>query len=136
MIVGLRGMTAEEDVAVVMNRFHFDTCFGQQRVGITSRSAPERIEPNAQSCLLDHGEIDQLFQSVEIHPAGIKRLRRYFRILNCWRGVAQTSNLRLNFFVTSGRAGAPSGVENLMPLYSGGLWDAVKFSAPSAPDRI
>src|SRR2546422_1866893 len=25
--------------------------------------------------------------------------------------------------VTSGRAGAPSGVENLIPLYSGGLWE-------------
>src|SRR5690348_10170716 len=39
-------------------------------------------------------------------------------------------------FVTSGRAGAPSGVENLIPLYSGGLWEAVKFSAPSAADLI
>ena len=29
-------------------------------------------------------------------------------------------------------AGAPSGVENLMPLYSGGLCEAVKFIAPSA----
>ena len=29
--------------------------------------------------------------------------------------------------VTSGRAGAPSGVENLMPLYSGGLCEAVKL---------
>jgi hypothetical protein len=32
--------------------------------------------------------------------------------------------------VTSGRAGAPSCVENLMPLYSGGLWLAVKLMAP------
>ena len=32
--------------------------------------------------------------------------------------------------VTSGRAGAPSWVENLMPLYSGGLWEAVKLIAP------
>src|SRR5690348_1483560 len=38
--------------------------------------------------------------------------------------------------VTSGSAGAPSGVENLIPLYSGGLWEAVKFSAPSAADLI
>ena len=35
-------------------------------------------------------------------------------------------------FVTSGSAGAPSGVENLMPLHSGGLCDAVKLMAPSA----
>jgi hypothetical protein len=35
-------------------------------------------------------------------------------------------------FVASGRAGAPSGVENLMPLYSGGLCEAVKLIAPSA----
>src|SRR5205823_11558066 len=34
--------------------------------------------------------------------------------------------------VTSGRAGAPSGVENLIPLYSGGLCEAVKLMAPSA----
>jgi hypothetical protein len=34
--------------------------------------------------------------------------------------------------VASGSAGAPSGVENLMPLYSGGLWEAVKLMAPSA----
>src|SRR6266568_109301 len=33
-------------------------------------------------------------------------------------------------FVTSGSAGAPSCVENLMPLYSGGLCDAVKLIAP------
>ena len=32
--------------------------------------------------------------------------------------------------VTSGNAGAPSCVENLMPLYSGGLCDAVKLIAP------
>src|ERR1700730_15276704 len=36
------------------------------------------------------------------------------------------------FFVTSGKAGHPSGVENLMPLYSGGLCDAVKLITPSA----
>src|SRR4029077_19282629 len=36
------------------------------------------------------------------------------------------------FFVTSGSAGAPSGVENLIPLYSDGLCDAVKLIAPSA----
>jgi hypothetical protein len=33
-------------------------------------------------------------------------------------------------FVTSGKAGAPSWVENLMPLYSGGLCEAVKLIAP------
>src|SRR5260370_12715643 len=38
--------------------------------------------------------------------------------------------------VTSGSAGAPSGVENLMPLYSGGLCEAVKLMAPSALDWI
>src|SRR5437773_12567784 len=38
--------------------------------------------------------------------------------------------------VTSGRAGAPSGVENLIRLYSGGLWEAVKFIAPSARSRV
>src|ERR1700683_2825473 len=38
--------------------------------------------------------------------------------------------------VTSGSAGAPSGVENLMPLYSGGLCEAVKLMAPSAFDWI
>src|ERR1035438_2267325 len=38
--------------------------------------------------------------------------------------------------VTSGSAGAPSGVENLMPLYSGGLCEAVKLIAPSALDWI
>ncbi len=32
--------------------------------------------------------------------------------------------------VASGSAGAPSGVEYLMPLYSGGLCDAVKLIAP------
>src|SRR5438552_12319195 len=36
------------------------------------------------------------------------------------------------FFVTSGRAGQPSDVENLIALYSGGLCDAVKLIAPSA----
>src|SRR5215472_16365229 len=36
------------------------------------------------------------------------------------------------FLVTSGNAGQPSGVENLMPLYSGGLWEAVKLITPSA----
>src|SRR5436309_6875841 len=38
--------------------------------------------------------------------------------------------------VASGNAGAPSEVENLMPLYSGGLCDAVKLIAPSAFDRM
>src|ERR1700690_1685831 len=37
-------------------------------------------------------------------------------------------------WVASGSAGAPSGVENLMPLYSGGLWEAVKLMAPPAFD--
>ncbi len=37
--------------------------------------------------------------------------------------------------VTSGSAGAPSDVENLMPRYRGGLWLAVKFRAPAAPRR-
>src|SRR5579872_3550621 len=32
--------------------------------------------------------------------------------------------------VTSGSAGAPSGLEYLMPLYSGGLWEAVKLMDP------
>src|ERR1700686_5787406 len=36
------------------------------------------------------------------------------------------------FFVTSGSAGQPSGVENLIPLYSGGLCEAVKLITPSA----
>src|SRR5579862_7995992 len=36
------------------------------------------------------------------------------------------------FLVTSGKAGHPSGVENLIPLYSGGLCDAVKLITPSA----
>src|SRR6185369_16382234 len=36
------------------------------------------------------------------------------------------------FFVASGSAGAPSGVENLIPLYSGGLCEAVMLMAPSA----
>src|SRR5579863_2848975 len=36
------------------------------------------------------------------------------------------------FLVTSGSAGQPSGVENLMPLYSGGLCEAVKLMTPSA----
>ncbi len=38
--------------------------------------------------------------------------------------------------VTSGSAGAPSGVENLMPLYSGGLCEAVKLMAPSELRRM
>ena len=33
---------------------------------------------------------------------------------------------------TAGSAGAPSGVENFIPLYSGGLCEAVKLMAPSA----
>ena len=33
-------------------------------------------------------------------------------------------------FVASGSAGAPSGVEYLMPLYSGGLCEAVKLMEP------
>src|SRR5258708_24006538 len=36
------------------------------------------------------------------------------------------------FLVTSGNAGQPSGVENLIPLYSGGLCEAVKLITPSA----
>src|ERR1700730_5464430 len=36
------------------------------------------------------------------------------------------------FLVTSGNAGHPSGVENLIPLYSGGLCEAVKLMTPSA----
>src|ERR1035438_7103351 len=32
--------------------------------------------------------------------------------------------------VTSGSEGAPSGVENLMPLYSGGLCEAGKLKGP------
>ncbi len=35
-------------------------------------------------------------------------------------------------YVISGSAGAPSGVENLIPWYSGGLCDAVKLIAPHA----
>src|SRR5438552_13125042 len=38
-------------------------------------------------------------------------------------------------FVTSGRAGAPLAVENFRPLYSGGLWEAVKLIAPIALRR-
>src|SRR5260221_13436406 len=38
--------------------------------------------------------------------------------------------------VTSGSAGEPSGVENLMPLYSGGLCEGVKLMALSALDWI
>src|SRR5689334_8280473 len=38
-------------------------------------------------------------------------------------------------FVTSGSAGAPFAVENLRPLYSGGLWEAVKLMAPIALRR-
>src|ERR1700738_1950064 len=37
---------------------------------------------------------------------------------------------------TSGSADSPSGVANLMPLYSGGLCEAVKLMAPSALDWI
>src|SRR5258706_13694004 len=38
--------------------------------------------------------------------------------------------------VISGRAGAPFEVENFKPLYSGGLWEAVKLIAPIALRRI
>src|SRR5579864_2018100 len=40
------------------------------------------------------------------------------------------------FLVASGKAGHPSGVENLIPLYSGGLCEAVKLIAPSDFDSI
>jgi hypothetical protein len=45
---------------------------------------------------------------------------------------ALLSRISSILLVTSGSAGAPSGVENLMPWYSGGLCDAVKFSPPTA----
>ena len=37
--------------------------------------------------------------------------------------------------VSSGSAGAPSLVENLIPRYRGGLWLAVKLTPPAAPRR-
>src|ERR1019366_2205438 len=39
-------------------------------------------------------------------------------------------------FVTSGEAGAPLAMLNLMPLYSAGLWLAVKLIPPAAFSRI
>ncbi len=48
---------------------------------------------------------------------------------------ASAAILSSTFFVISGRAGAPSAVENLMPRYWGGLWLAVKLTAPAAPRR-
>jgi len=35
--------------------------------------------------------------------------------------------------VVSGSAGPPQDGDHLMPLYSGGLWLAVKLMAPAAP---
>jgi len=50
-----------------------------------------------------------------------------------WSYAVTSASIAL---VTSGSAGAPSGVENLMPLYSGGLCEAVKLIAPSAFDSV
>src|SRR5271169_1143307 len=58
-------------------------------------------------------------------------------IAGCVCGFASKAAIsRSMACVTSGSAGAPSGVENLMPLYSGGLCEAVKLMAPSAFDWI
>src|SRR3981081_1319147 len=51
-----------------------------------------------------------------------------------WGFASKAAISRSIACVTSGSAGAPSGVENLMPLYSGGLCEAVKLMAPSALD--
>src|SRR6185437_1385075 len=60
---------------------------------------------------------------------------RFLAVVLDWESALLCSPEAISFSiccVTSGKAGAPSGVENLMPLYSGGLWEAVKLIAPSA----
>src|ERR1700686_2380831 len=57
-------------------------------------------------------------------------------VCDVFRSASKASIPASTALVTSGRAGAPSGLENLLPLYSGGLGEAVKLMAPSALDWI
>ena len=60
MIVRLRGITAEENIARIVHRRHLDAGFAQQRIRVSARRSPEGIKDNLQPCLLDCRKLDQL----------------------------------------------------------------------------
>jgi hypothetical protein len=58
MIVGVGGMAAEEDVAIVVNRGDFDSCFAEESVRVSAGCAPKRIEDYAQFGFLNYLEVN------------------------------------------------------------------------------
>ena len=133
MVVRLRRMAAEEHVAVIVNRLDGHARLAQNLGAIAAPRAPERIVDHLDARLGDGLQVHQLGQPLEeggLHVGGLEAARR---ALACGIAapLARSATIAASIcLVTSGSAGAPSCVENLMPLYSGGLCEAVKLIAP------
>ena len=132
LVGGLRRMAAEEHVAEIVHCLDRHACLAQQVRRIAAPRAPERIVDHLDARFGDSLEIHQIGQPLQergLHVGGLESLAR---------GLGMAARQRPAIFstaasiclVASGSAGAPSGVEYLMPLYSGGLCEAVKLMAP------
>ena len=134
MIVRLRRMPAEQHVAIIMHGRDLQARAAQQFVRISASRAPHRIKRDPQIRLANHFQIDNLSQPLQISPASDPDFHASPLHRRRQPGTASSpATISASiFFVTSGRAGQPSAVENLIPLYSGGLCDAVKLMTPSA----
>ncbi len=72
MIVGLRRMSAEQHVAIVMHRRDLHAGAAQQFVGVSPRRTPHGVEGHPQSGLLDDVEIDDFAQTLQIRGLRIE----------------------------------------------------------------
>jgi len=80
MIVRLRGVSAEKNVAIVMHGGYLDSRATQQFVGVSARRAPHGIEDYPQICLANDVEIDSLTQALQVGRLGIDRVVRCRRV--------------------------------------------------------
>src|SRR6476620_1159605 len=103
MIVGLGCMSPEQHIAIVMDGGDLHSSVEQERVRVSARRAPQRIEHDPQSGLLDRTEIHDFLQPRKVGWLYVERLRSGLTSV----GVAfPCSNLRFNLLCHVGQRGS------------------------------
>ena len=91
MIVGLRGVTAEEYVSVVVDRGNFDARLAQDVATVAASRSPEGIEDDLDVRVGDGLEIDELAEPLQetglyvfVFKAAVGRIGVGDVYLRCW----------------------------------------------------
>lgn len=129
-------MTSAEHVAVVVDGLDLDAGVAEKVGRIAASGAPEFFVDDSCAQPGDRLQVDKFGEPLEESGLDVGGFEAAvgWRAAGDFPSVATICPIEDSIcFATLGRAGAPSWVENLMPLYSGGLWEAVRLMvAPSS----